>query len=110
MRTIMRHVRLAALGGLLALGAGPVAAGEDDPVDYVGSLDLVGTRFCPSGSVEAAGQILSISGYDAVFAIIGATYGGDGQTTFALPDLRSKSPIEGSRYCIWLQGLFPQPP
>ena len=47
----------------------------------------------PSGYVSANGQLLPISSNNALFALLGTTYGGDGRTTFALPDLRGRTPI-----------------
>lgn len=49
--------------------------------------------FAPRAWMFCSGQLLPISQYDALFALIGTTYGGDGQTTFALPDLRSRIPV-----------------
>lgn len=50
-------------------------------------------NFAPNNWAFCAGQLLSISENDALFAILGTTYGGDGQTTFALPDFRSRIPV-----------------
>ncbi len=50
-------------------------------------------NFAPAGWMLCEGQLLPISQYDALFTLIGTTYGGDGQTTFALPDLRGRIPI-----------------
>ncbi len=50
-------------------------------------------NFEPNGQMFADGRLLPISEYEALFAILGTTYGGDGQTTFALPDLRGRTPI-----------------
>jgi microcystin-dependent protein len=60
---------------------------------YLGQLILVGFNFAPLGYMFCQGQLLSIAQYSALFQLIGTTYGGDGQTTFALPDLRSRIPI-----------------
>lgn len=61
--------------------------------EYLGQVMLVGFNFCPRGTAEAAGQLLPISQYSALFSLYGTIYGGDGRTTFALPDLRGRSPI-----------------
>lgn len=50
-------------------------------------------NFAPRAWMFCNGALLPISQYDALFALIGTTYGGDGQTTFALPDLRSRIPV-----------------
>jgi microcystin-dependent protein len=60
---------------------------------FIGQLMLVGFSFAPVGWAFCDGSILSISQYDALFTLIGTTFGGDGQTTFALPDLRGRTPI-----------------
>jgi microcystin-dependent protein len=52
-----------------------------------------GWNFAPVGWMLCQGQLLPISEYEALFTLIGTTYGGDGQTTFALPDLRSRVPL-----------------
>ncbi|RAK67981.1 phage tail protein [Hymenobacter edaphi] len=57
---------------------------------YIGEIRTVGFSFAPVGWLQCQGQLLSISEYDTLFALIGTTYGGDGQNTFALPDLRSR--------------------
>jgi microcystin-dependent protein len=60
---------------------------------YVGEVRMVGFQFAPVGWQYCDGSLLSISEYEALFTLIGTTYGGDGQTTFAVPDLRGRSPI-----------------
>jgi len=60
---------------------------------YVGQLLLVPYNFNPRGWQFAAGQILPISQNTALFSLLGTTYGGDGKSTFALPDLRGRIPI-----------------
>ena len=62
---------------------------------YIGEIRMFGfgTRGAPNGWQGCDGSLLAISEYDALFALIGTTYGGDGQTTFAVPDLRGRLPI-----------------
>jgi microcystin-dependent protein len=60
---------------------------------FIGEIRLVGFGFAPVGWAPCDGRLLPISQYDALFALLGTTYGGDGQTTFALPDLRSRLPM-----------------
>src|ERR1700722_12697766 len=60
---------------------------------YVGEIRMFGGNFAPAGWMFCAGQLLPISEYDVLFNLIGTTYGGDGQSTFALPDLRGRLPI-----------------
>jgi microcystin-dependent protein len=62
---------------------------------YIGEIRLFSFNFVPSGWILCEGQIL------------GATYGGDGRTTFAVPKLRGKGPTPYTHYCIALQGTLP---
>lgn len=61
---------------------------------FIGEIRMVGFNFAPINWAFCDGQILSIDQFDTLFALIGITYGGDGQTTFALPDLRSRVPLD----------------
>jgi microcystin-dependent protein len=60
---------------------------------YLGEIRMFAGNFAPVGWLLCAGQILDISTNDALFSLIGTTYGGDGQVTFALPDLRGRVPV-----------------
>jgi microcystin-dependent protein len=60
---------------------------------YVGELRMFAGNFAPAGWMFCEGQLLPISEYETLFNLIGTTYGGDGQSTFALPDLRGRIPI-----------------
>lgn len=60
---------------------------------YVGEIRMFAGNFAPAGWALCAGQIFPISGYETLFNLIDTTYGGDGQSTFALPDLRGRIPI-----------------
>lgn len=60
---------------------------------FIGEIMWTGATFCPVGWADADGQVLPISEFEALFSLIGTTYGGDGQTTFALPDLRGRSMV-----------------
>lgn len=57
---------------------------------YLGEIMKFAGNFCPRGSLEANGQLLSISQNTALFALYGTTYGGDGQTTFAVPNMAGR--------------------
>ena len=61
--------------------------------EYIGIIKLFAGNFEPRGWAFCNGQILSIAQNTALFSILGTTYGGNGQTTFALPDLRSRVPL-----------------
>lgn len=60
---------------------------------YVGEIRMFAGNFAPAGWMFCEGQLLPISEYQTLFNLIGTTYGGDGQNTFALPDLRGRLPI-----------------
>jgi len=60
---------------------------------YVGEIRMFGGNFAPAGWMFCEGQLLPISENETLFQLIGTTYGGDGQSTFALPDLRGRCPI-----------------
>jgi microcystin-dependent protein len=79
---------------LSSVFCGSVSAGcEPGDTAYIGSIcTMVGT-YCPRDTQLAAGQLLNINSNPALFAVIGAEYGGDGRTNFALPDLRSRTPV-----------------
>ncbi|MEZ5287740.1 MAG: phage tail protein [Vicinamibacterales bacterium] len=59
--------------------------------------------------LKADGRVLAVAAYPELFSIIGATYGGNGSSTFALPDLRSMAP-NGTIYSICDQGIYPTVP
>ena len=68
---------------------------------YVGEIRMFGGNFAPSGWMFCEGQLLPISEYETLFNLVGTTYGGDGQSTFALPDLRGRIPIhQGSGFVL----------
>jgi len=60
---------------------------------YVGEIRMFAGNFAPAGWMFCEGQLLPISENETLFNLIGTTYGGDGQSTFALPDLRGRVPI-----------------
>ena len=60
---------------------------------YVGEIRMFAGNFAPAGWQFCDGTLLPISEYETLFQLIGTTYGGDGQNTFAVPDLRSRLPI-----------------
>ncbi|MBZ2187477.1 tail fiber protein [Alcanivorax sp. JB21] len=60
---------------------------------YLGEIRMFGGNFAPAGWAFCDGALLPISENDALFALIGTTYGGDGQMTFAVPDLRGRLPL-----------------
>ncbi len=72
---------------------------------FVGEIKMFGGNFAPSGFAKCDGQLLAVSQNEALFSLLGTIYGGDGRTTFGLPDLRGRLPIhQGSG-----SGLTPRP-
>jgi microcystin-dependent protein len=60
---------------------------------FIGEIRMVGFNYAPRGWALCAGQIMSISQNSALFALLGTTFGGNGTTTFALPDYRGRGPV-----------------
>lgn len=87
-----------------ALAAGPVLA--DQP--YVSEIRMFGSNYCPQGWVAANGALLPIMQYQPLFSMLGTTYGGNGQTTFGLPNLVIRAsppqPATALKVCIATQG------
>jgi len=89
---------------------------------YLGEVYRTAADFCPRDTIEARGQLLSINQNSALFSLYGANYGGDGRTTFAVPDLTETDPelvggfgqpelghyyAVGLRWCARTQGKYP---
>ncbi len=72
---------------------------------FLGEIRIVSFNFPPKGWAFCNGQLLPINQNQALFALLGTTYGGDGRTTFALPDLRGRVPIHfGSGFSLGQNG------
>ena len=72
---------------------------------YVGEIRMFAGNFAPAGWMFCEGQLLPISENETLFQLIGTTYGGDGQSTFALPDLRGRLPMhQGNGFILAEQG------
>lgn len=97
MRNLSVAVSTAVVVAGLAFGLRPAPAaaapalGSVDPL--LGSVILFAGNFAPEGWAKCEGQILEIAQHNALFSLLGTTYGGDGETTFALPDLRGRAPV-----------------
>lgn len=97
--------------------AATIASGASAQENYVGQILLFGTNYCPTGTIAASGQILPINQNTELYSLFGTTYGGDGQTTFGLPDLRTKDangqpigpglPGAGMLHCVVERGYYP---
>jgi len=82
----------ATFAGAAVIAASPLLACGSDP--YIGSVCITAATYCPSQThIEANGQILAISNYQALFSLLGTTYGGNGTSNFALPDMRGRTPV-----------------
>ncbi len=79
-------------GCAMMIGA-PTAHATCVPEPYIGSICITAATFCPRGYAEANGQLIAISDNQTLYSLIGSIYGGDDRTTFALPDLRSRTPV-----------------
>ena len=87
---------LGAITGGAWLGAGgltDLAQAGIEGMPYLGEIRMFAGSFEPNGWRFCDGRLLAIADYDALFSLIGTTYGGDGQVTFALPDLRGRVPF-----------------
>jgi microcystin-dependent protein len=87
MRNVLPVIRLAGFMVVFVAGFSTPAAAQDP---FIGEIRWVGFNFAPRGWAECNGQIMSISQNTALFSLLGTTYGGNGQTTFALPDMRGR--------------------
>jgi microcystin-dependent protein len=73
--------------------------------EYLGIIKLFSGNFIPQGYMECNGQLLRIPGNEALYSILGTTYGGNGQIQFGLPKLTP--PVESMKYIICVQGVYP---
>ncbi|MEM1056947.1 MAG: tail fiber protein [Bacteroidota bacterium] len=80
-------------GTLVDAQGRPMQAAPGSSQPYLGQLMIFGGNFAVRSWAQCDGQLLPISSNSALFSILGTTYGGDGRTTFALPDLRSRFPL-----------------
>jgi microcystin-dependent protein len=93
MSRILVLARTACALATVLFGAGHPAAAQEAPRWYLGEIRWVPYSFAPVGWASCDGQLLLITENEGLFALIGTRYGGNGQTTFALPDLRGRMPL-----------------
>jgi microcystin-dependent protein len=75
---------------------------------YIGEIRVFGFNFAPVGWFPCDGRLLAINDYQALFQLIRTTFGGDGKTDFALPDLRGMvPPFKSLTFCIAMEGVYP---
>jgi microcystin-dependent protein len=77
--------------------------------NFLGEIVILPFGFAPRGFDFCNGQLLPISQYSALYSLIGTAFGGDGNTTFALPDYHDQAPA-GSQYFIAIEGTYPHEP
>jgi microcystin-dependent protein len=96
MRTGWRALAIATTLALTSMGSGvKPALAQAEP--YIGQVMIFAGNFCPRGWAPVHGQLIPIDQNSAMFSILGTQFGGDGRTTFGLPDLRGRSVVgEGS--------------
>ncbi|MDU8930046.1 tail fiber protein [Alisedimentitalea sp. MJ-SS2] len=87
----------AAISALCLSGAMAPSGATAGDQPYVGEMMVFAGNFCPRDWAAAGGQLLAISSNQALFSLLGTYYGGDGRTTFGLPDLRGRAPIHYGR-------------
>lgn len=73
----------------------------------LGEIELFPFTFVPRGWLLCNGQLLTITQNQALYSLLGASYGGDGRTTFALPNLLGTEPVPNTKYYIAIEGLYP---
>jgi microcystin-dependent protein len=114
MRRLLATAALAS--ALQVICAGLVSAEEM----YLGEIRLFGYNWCPVGWAPAAGQTLLINQYVALFSLYGTTFGGNGVTTFGLPNLSGgaadggsaavPNPAQTLHWCVAITGTYPSRP
>lgn len=103
----MKRILLASLLSVVFFFT-PIQKSFAGPEPFLGEITIFGGTFAPRGFAYCEGQLLPINQYTALFSILGNRYGGDGRTTFALPDLKNaEKSLNGARYIIALQGIYP---
>jgi microcystin-dependent protein len=104
----MKYLHVAAVAWLGLCGA--ASAQPVEPfVPFIGQVLIFAGNFCPRGWAPTDGTVLPINRNLPLFSILGAVYGGDGQTTFALPNNQPIVTISGAplTQCIAINGAFP---
>lgn len=82
--------------------------GNDMDEELLGTVKLVAFNYTPEGYLPCDGRLLNVQQEQAMYALLGNTYGGDYSHTFAIPKL--ESPLAGLHYIICVRGLWPQRP
>jgi microcystin-dependent protein len=91
----MKTMIKAALAGMISIGATTPVQASENP--FIGEIMTTAANFCPRGWVETDGRLMSVTEYTILFSLLGTNYGGNGSTTFALPDLRGRAIISAGK-------------
>ena len=83
---------LGCVSALMILGATAPTSAQASSSPYLGDIMITGSNFCPRGWAKTEGQLIAIAQNQSLFSLLGTTYGGDGRTTFGLPDIRGRAP------------------
>lgn len=74
---------------------------------YIGQIQLFGFSFAPRNWAVYEGQLLPITEFQALYALIGNQFGGDGRSTFAMPDLKGAQPLPNLKFYMAITGNYP---
>lgn len=107
-KTVKGWWRTGLLAAAMANGLLLSPATQAGDQSWIGELILVPYSFCPKYTREADGRVMDIAENSALYSLLGNQFGGDGLRTFALPDLRGKAPAEKLKYCMVVDGMYPQ--
>ncbi|MBU9714931.1 phage tail protein [Evansella tamaricis] len=116
MSKIKKIFMVIAIFGIIGATIINVSPQEDHQVSayvdgtYIGEIRLFPYDFAPDGWLKCDGSLLPISSNTTLYSLIGIKYGGNGISTFGIPDLRGAEPLPGTSYYIAIQGLYPTRP
>jgi len=74
---------------------------------FIGTIQLFPYSYAPKGWMRCEGQLMKITEYSALYSLLGTRFGGDGTTTFGLPNMKGKEPVPDVSYCIATEGIYP---
>ncbi|HBH89031.1 tail fiber protein [Ponticaulis sp.] len=102
----MRRSQILKSMGFAAFSAALSGTANAGPSTYMGEIIVTAASYCPYNTVEAVGQLMAIADNPALFSLYGTTYGGNGTTSFGMPDLRGRAPVHygqgpGLTYYPW---------
>ena len=89
----MRRSQILKSMGIAAFSAALSGTAHAGPSTYIGEVIVTAASYCPYNTVEAFGQLMTIADNSALFSLYGTTYGGNGTTSFGMPDLRGRAPV-----------------